>query len=133
MEWWFWTYDWICLLGPSGPNVVSRPQTDPKVNFFFEVSGFYWIHLMILDKMKSQFRKLQPGFWTNGWIRLLGPSFPNVVSRPWAPRSVNFLRFQNFIRFILWFLKKEGFVWENWSQGSALMAGYIVWAQVAKM
>ena len=22
----FWTYGWICLLGPSDPNVVSRPQ-----------------------------------------------------------------------------------------------------------
>ena len=131
MEWWFWTYDWICLLGPSGPNVVSRPQT-PRSNFFW---GFRSLldHLMIVDKMKSQFWKLQPGFWTNGWICVLGPRFPNVVSRPWAPRSINFLRFQNFIRFILWFLKKWGLVWENWNQGSALMAAYVVWAQVAQM
>ena len=43
---------WIRLLGPSGPNVVSRPQT---LNFktFFEISKFCCIDLMILEKMRS--------------------------------------------------------------------------------
>ena len=26
-ELWFWTYDWIRLIDPSAPNIVSRPQT----------------------------------------------------------------------------------------------------------
>ena len=105
----FWTYGLICLLGPSGPNVVSGSQThgqeifwdlmilldsshdswendglfvkiaamvldiwldtsfgpkwprcsfwvpDPKVITFFEISWFYWIYLMILEKMRSWF------------------------------------------------------------------------------
>ena len=33
-------------------------------------------------------------FWTYGWIHLLGPSCPSVVSRPQAARSISFLTFQ---------------------------------------
>ena len=29
----FWTYDTIHLVGPVGPNVVSRPQTPMPRNF----------------------------------------------------------------------------------------------------
>ena len=76
----FWTYGRICLLGPSGPNIVSRPQT-PKANFFFEVSWFYWICLMIPEKMRSCLWELEPGFWTYGRIRLLGSSGPNVFPK----------------------------------------------------
>ena len=61
------------------------------------------------------------------WIRLLGPSGPNVVSRSQTPKSRPFLRFQDFNRFISWFLKKWGPDCENWSQGSGLMAGYVFW------
>ena len=88
---------------------------------------------MILEKMRSCLWILEPGFWTYGWIRLLGPSHPNVVPRPQAPKSINFLRFHNFNGFFSWFLRKWGLVCENWSQGSWLVAGYIFWAKVAPM
>ena len=56
---------------------------------------------MILEKMRSCFRKLKLGFWTYGLIHLLGPSGPDVISRPQTPRSQFFLRFRTFVRFIL--------------------------------
>ena len=69
--------------------------------------------------------KLEPGFWPCGWICLLGPSGPNVVSRPQAPRSRHFLRFHDFIGFTSWFLRKWGPVCKNWSQGSGRMARFV--------
>ena len=85
---------------------------------------------MILEKMRSCLWILEPGFWTYGWIRLLGPSHPNVVPRPQAPKSINVLRFHNFNGFFSWFWRKWGLVCENWSQGSGLADGYVFWAQV---
>ena len=84
-------------------------------------------------KMRSCLWILGLGFWTYGWICLLGPSGPNLVSRPQAPRSRHFLRFYNFIGFISSFLKKWGPICEYWSQGSGLMAEYVFWAQVAQI
>ena len=55
---------------------------------------------MTLEKMRSCLWKLEPGFWTYGWIHVLGPSSPNVVSRPQVPKSIDFLRFHNFIGFV---------------------------------
>ena len=86
----------------------------PMVMTFFEI-WFYWIHLMILVNMRSCLRILELGFWTYGWICLLGPSGPNLVSRSHAPRSRHFLRFYDFIGFISWFLWKWGPVCEYWS------------------
>ena len=126
------SYSFESLLIPNGPNVVSK-SPGRKVKIFFQISLFYWIHLMILEKMTSCLWKLEPGFWIYGWIRLLGASGPNVVSRTQVPRSRHFLRFHDFIGFISWFLRKWGLVCENWSQGSELMAGYIFWAQVTPM
>ena len=117
----FSTYDWTCLLCPSGPNVVSRPQALRSRIFW----RFYWIHLMILEKMRSCLWKLEPGFWTYGWyvfwVQVVGL---NVVSRPQTLRSRYFLRFCDFIGFISRFLKKWGPACENLSQGSGLMARY---------
>ena len=127
----FWTYGWI-QLGTSGPNKASRPQP-PRPRHFFQISWFYWIHLMILEKMRPCLWKLEPGFWTYGWICLLGPSDPNVVSRHQVAMSRHFFRFHDFIGFISWFLRKWRPVCENWSQGSELMAGYVFWAQVAQI
>ena len=81
---------------------------DPKVKRFFEISWFYWIHLLILEKMRSCLWKLQLGFWTYGSICFLGPSGPNVVSGPQTSRSKFFLRFHDFIGSIFWFLRKWG-------------------------
>ena len=88
---------------------------------------------MILEKMRPCLWKLNPGFWTYCWIRLLGPSGPNVSSRPQTPRSRNFLRFCNFIGFISRFLGKWGPVCKNWSEGSGLIAGYVFLAQVTQI
>ena len=88
----------------------------PKVKTFFEILWFYWIHLMILEKMRSCLWIFELGFWAYGWIRLLGPSGPNLVSRPQAPWSRHFLRFYHFNGFISWFLRKWGPVCEYyWS------------------
>ena len=86
-----------------------------------------------LKKMRSCLWKLEPGFWTYGWIHLLGPSGPNVLSRSQAPSSRNFLKFHDFIGFISSFLRKWGLACENSSQGSGLMAGYFFWVQVAQI
>ena len=118
MELWFWIYSWIRLLCPSGSNVVSRSQAPRSINFLAFQN--------LLDSSYDSWKKrpclwiLEPGFWTYGWIRLLGPSYPNVVPRPQAPKSINFNGFFS------WFLRKWGLVCENWSQGSALVAGCLV-------
>ena len=52
---------------------------------------------MILEKMRSFLRKMELWFWIYSWIRLLCPSGSNVVSRSQAPRSINFLAFQNLL------------------------------------
>ena len=95
----------------------------PKFNNIFEISWFYWIHLIILEKMRSCLWKFKQGFWTYGWILLLGPSGSNkcVVFRLQVLRSRQFLRFHDFIGFISSFMRKWGPVCENWSQGSRLM------------
>ena len=118
--------------GPKWPK-CSFWVLNPKVKKFFEISWFYWIHLMILEKMRPCLWKLQLGFWTYGLIRLLGPSGPNVVSGSQTPRLRNFLRFHDFIGFISWFLRKWWPVCENCSYGSGHMAWYVFWTQVAQM
>ena len=77
---------------------------------------------MILGKMRSYLWKLKPGFQTYGLIHLLCPTCPELVFRPQTPSSWNFLKFHNFIGFILWFWRKWSPVCENWSHSSGLMA-----------
>ena len=67
-----------------------RPQ-GPKVNIFLKILWFYWIHCVILEKMRSCSWKLKLRLWTYGLICLL--SDPNVVSRTQTPRSRNFWDF----------------------------------------
>ena len=88
---------------------------------------------MILEKMRSCLWKLEPGFWTYGWIRLLGPSDPTIMLRPQTTRSRYILKFHDFIGFISSFLRKWHPVCENRSQGSGFMAGYVFWVQAAHM
>ena len=125
----FWTYGWICLLGPSGPNLVSGPQAPRSRHFlrFYNFIGF------ISSFLKNQgpvceYWRLSSGLMV-GYF--LGQSGPNLTSRLQAPRSRHFSRFYNFIGLISSFLKKWGPVCEYWSQGFGLMAGYVFWAQVA--
>ena len=109
----FWTYGGLIrLLGSGAANVVCRPQTPRSWNSF-KISWIYWIHLMILEKMRSFLWKLQSGFQTYGKVCLLGPSGPNVVSRLQTPKSNNFLKFCNFIGYILFFWRKWDPVSEN--------------------
>ena len=71
--------------GPKWPK-CSFWAPDPKVKKFFEISWFYWIRFMILEKMRSCLWKLELEFWTNGLISLLpkclGQNFPKLVFRP---------------------------------------------------
>ena len=85
-----------------------------------KISQFYWIHLMILEKTRPCFWTLEPGSRTYGKICLLHPSGPNEVCRPWTPKSSIFYIFHDFTGFFLWFLRKEGPVCEDSSQGSNL-------------
>ena len=52
---------------------------------------------MILGKIRSCMLKLVVGFRSYASIRLLGPSGPDVVSRPQTPNWQILLRFHNFI------------------------------------
>ena len=89
---------WLDMsLGTSSLNVVSRHQT-PRSKSLLRFHN-YWIHLIILEKMRSCLRKLKLGFWISYISRLdtfLGPSSPTVISR-----SQFYSRFHNFVRFIL--------------------------------
>ena len=59
---------------------------DTKVTTFFDISWFCGKQLRILDKMKSCLWKLILRLRSYGLIRLLGPSNPNVISRPKTPK-----------------------------------------------
>ena len=82
--------------------------------------------------MKSYLSKLELEFQTYGLIRLLGSSCTKLIFSPQIPRSWSFPKFHNFVGFILWLWRKWGGpTCENWSQGSRLMAWYVLWIQVA--
>ena len=126
----FRSYGLIHLLGPSAPNIVSRPQT-PKGQDFLRFHDFIESKLWFWIKWGPVCEKLMVGFWSYGLICLLGPSGPNVVSRPQTPKSKYFLRHYDFNGFILWFWKKWGPVYENWSYGSELItAWYVFWQRL---
>ena len=82
----------ICLDTSSGPKWPRCGLRVPEP-----------IYLMVLQKMMACFLKLQLRLWTYGLIHLLGTSGPNIVSRSQTPRAKFFLRFTDFIGFILWF------------------------------
>ena len=71
----FWTYAIMAgyVFWANGPNIVFRPQQVPRSRHFFEILWFYCIYLIILEKMSFCLWKLESGFWTYGWIHLLGP------------------------------------------------------------
>ena len=96
-----------CFLGWSSPNVVLRSQT--QVMEFFEILWFYWIHFMILGKMRYCLWKLELGFLTYGLIsplpNALGPNKCKLVFKPLnanvtALRS-NFFFMSSYIKFCM--------------------------------
>ena len=78
------SYIFVDLLIPSSTNGVSRAQT-PRSRHFLRFYNFVAI-ILWLEKIRPYFWKLELWFWTYGWIRLLGPSGPNVVVGP-TPRG----------------------------------------------
>ena len=105
-----------------------------KFKKYFQISWFYWISLIILEKMRSWLWILEPGLWTYGWVHLVGSIIGlNVVSRTQDSCSTNFLWFHDLIGFVSYFSRKWGPTCEYWSQGSGLLAGYVLWAQLAQM
>ena len=70
-------------------QVAQVWQLGPKIRTFFEISSFYCIDLMILDKMRSCLWKLELRFSTNGLIsplpKVLGPNCPKLGFRPQTP------------------------------------------------
>ena len=69
--------------GPKCPKSSYRPQI-PR-SWFFIISWFYWILIMILQKMRSSLWKLELGFLTYGLIFSLGPYWPRPVFRSHTP------------------------------------------------
>ena len=128
------TYGLICFLGPSGSNAVCMPQTTRSSIFlrFYNFTGFI---LWFFRKGGSVCKN-----WNQGprlmarnvfWVQV-GCLCVNVVSTPQSPRSRIFVRLQNFIEFISWFLRKRVPAFENWSQDSGLTAAYVFWVQEAQ-
>ena len=103
--------------GPKWPNYRFL-ALDFKIRKFFEISWFYWILLMILQKMRSCLWKFKLGFWTDCLIcpftKTLDPNCPKLVF--WSQTSnVAFLGFKNFfmassIRFCM----KQAFIFKIW-------------------
>ena len=104
----FRSYCLICLLGPSGPNVVSRSQT-PKSKSFLRRYDFNGLILWFWKKWGPFLWKLELWFWTYSLICVLtkafGPNCPKLVLRPQilnlkALRSKNFFM-SSFIKFCM--------------------------------
>ena len=55
------------------------------------------------DSGESEVVFVKTNVRAQNFLRLLGPSVSNIVSRLQIPKSSNFLRFSNFIGFILFF------------------------------
>ena len=88
----------------------------PKVKTFFEILWFYWIHPMILEKMRSCLWKLEPGFLTNGLISLLSKALgPNVR----VLGSVNF-----FMSSSIKFCFKKALIFKFWVTFDKVMSVY---------
>ena len=94
--WWkleagFWAYRWICILGPSGSNVVSRSQTPRSISFFrfLDFIGFIscWENEVL-------FLKIETRVLTYGLIsplqQALGPNWPKQVFRPQTSKCQSF-------------------------------------------
>ena len=106
--------------GPTlhGQNVGSRPQA-PSLRHLLRFCDFIGFISWFLKKMRHCLWILELGFCTYGWICFLGPSGPNLVSRPQGQDI-----FWDFIILLdlsdSW--KNEVLFCENWSQRSWLMA-----------
>ena len=107
MELGFGTYGLIRLLGRNDLNVVSRPHIRRWSYFWDFITLLDWSHGFGHESWPC-LSKLELGFWNYGLVRLLGPSGPSVASRPQTSRSWSFLRFHNFVSFMLWFWWKRG-------------------------
>ena len=82
----FWSYDLIHLLEPSGPNVVSRPQT-PKLSNFLRYHDFSGFILWLWKKWGPVCENWSYGSWLKAWCifcqRLWNcPNWPKLVLRP---------------------------------------------------
>ena len=83
---------------------------------------------MILEKMTSCLWKLVLGFWTYGWIRLLGPSGLNMASKPQTPRSRHFLRFRDGA-LKLKYLWNHSVKFKKWAHSEILSLRAFKWCQ----
>ena len=101
----FGTYGRIPLLDTRDPNIVSMSQT-PKSSTFLRFHNFIGFISWLLGNWGPVCERVTLCFWSDSWLRLLGPSGSNVVSSPQNLTSRNFVRFHNFIGFNSWFLRK---------------------------
>ena len=82
----------LCTDTSSWPK---RPECSfevpgPKVKTFFQISWFYWIHLIVLEKMKSCLWKLELEFSNNGLRSPLSKALvPNCTKLVFWPQIPN--------------------------------------------
>ena len=129
----FWSYGVIRLLGPVGPNIVSRPQTLRSI-YFLRFQNFIELISWFCRKWGLFLWKLKLRFQTYGLIRFLDPIGPNVISRPHTQGheiSWNFMilldsfhdSWENEVLFVktggrvldLWFDMSSGPNWPKWT------------------
>ena len=75
---------WLKCFYLSSTKLVFRFQA-PRLRYCFKLWKLFWIYLMIFDKARSSLWKIKLGFWTCGLMRLLGPNYQKLVSRPHTP------------------------------------------------
>ena len=111
---------WLIIWAQITQNLFFKAP-DPKVKVFFKTRWFYWIQLMIHEKMRSCLWKVKLGFLTYGLISVLGWRSPKLVFRLKTSRLKYFLKFDIF-GFNLQLWTKSGlFLWKSelgfWTYG----------------
>ena len=95
----FWTY--ACLDTSSWPKLPKCSLEAPpgcKVSKFSDISKFYWIHLIFLEKVRSCLSILEPGFWTYACLDTSSwPKLPKFSLQAPGPNKVN--KFSNISKF----------------------------------
>ena len=94
-------------LGPNWPK-CSYNATDPWMKIDFDIWRVHQIHVLVLDKMRLCFWKLQQGFWVYGLVSALSPICPKLVCWMQATGWRFIFTFDNFTGFSSWFRIKRG-------------------------
>ena len=107
---------------PSWPKAGSWSAYS-LVEVYFKIWGINWIHLLILDKMRSCLGKLELGFWTGRLliVKSFGPDWSKILI-PTAERGAHYDFYFDFcpvihFGYIVKQELKKKFIWKmlwNW-------------------